>query len=256
MSWSRTLLIPVCLAVQSLHAQKSNPYTAEADIAQGGKVFDARCAGCHGFRGSGGRGTDLSQPVLPRAADDESLFRIIYRGIPGTEMPSASHMTEREVWQVAAYVRSLGRQAVEPVTGDPDRGRELFNGKGGCIQCHTVAGQGGRLGPQLTAIGLRRAPAYFRKTLTDPESRVPPGFGFVELSTKTGANIRGIRINEDTASIQVRDLSGKLHSFWKHELAGIRRLTGKTPMPSFKGPLSQSEIEDVVAYLASLRENF
>ena len=111
------------------------------------------------------------------------------------------------------------------------------------------------MGPQLSSVGLRRAPAYFRKTLTEPESRVPSSFGFVELVTRTGAHIRGIRMNEDTASIQVRDLSDKLYSFWKDELMEVRRLSGKTPMPSYKGVLSPAEIEDLVAYLVSLREN-
>jgi putative heme-binding domain-containing protein len=235
---------------------ESNPFTSAADVQQGEKIFNGRCAGCHGFKGSGGRGTDLAQAILPRASDDASLFRIIRRGIPGTEMPGAGQSTDREIWQIAAYVRSLGQQPAEPVSGDPARGAVLFKGKGGCITCHTVAGQGGRMGPRLDSVGLRRGPAHFRKTLLDPESRVPPNFAFVELIRKGSPPIRGIRVNEDTTSIQVRDLSDKLHSFWKHELTEVRRLTGKTPMPSFKDALSQADIEDVVAYLTTLRENF
>lgn len=163
-------------------------------------------------------------------------------------------MTEREVWQVAAYVRSLGRQPSEPITGDAARGETVFRGKGGCIQCHTVTGDGGRMGPALAGVGLRRGPAYLRQTILDPESRVPATFSFIELTTREGRKLTGIGMNEDTTSIQIRDLSDTLHSFWKDELAEIRRLRGKTPMPGLKSTLSGAEVNDLVAYLASLRE--
>ncbi|MGH9720946.1 MAG: c-type cytochrome [Bryobacteraceae bacterium] len=243
-------LLPLCLTL----AQETNPHTSPGDIEQGRRLFDARCAGCHGKNGSGGRGTNLAQPDLPRSADDASLFRVIQRGIPGTEMPNQGLATNREIWQMAAYVRSLGRLPQEPVTGDAARGQVIFNGKGNCRQCHTAGLEGGRMGPVLNGSGARRGVAYLRQTLLDPQSRVPFEFGFYEVALRGGRRIRGIRINEDTQSIQLRDLSDKLHSYWKDELSEIKRLDGQTPMPSYKGVLSDTEVNDVVAYLVSLKE--
>jgi hypothetical protein len=59
-------------------------------------------------------------------------------------------------------------------------------------------------------------------------------------------------VNEDTQSLQVRDLSDKLHSFWKDEIAEITYL--KTPMPSYKSLLNEAELNDLIAYLITLRD--
>ena len=56
-------------------------------------------------------------------------------------------------------------------------------------------------------------------------------------------------MNEDTFSIQIFDLSGQVHSFWKTELAELVKQPNKSPMPSFKNVLSAGEVENLVAYL-------
>jgi putative heme-binding domain-containing protein len=248
------------LAVAAAQSQRdpqvpqTNPYTSETEVHQGRRLFDSRCAGCHAKGGTGARGSNLAQPALVHAPDDAALYRVIRRGIPGTEMPSLPLVTDREVWQLAAYVRSLGRQPAETVAGNAASGEALFRGKGGCLQCHTVGFEGGRMGPVLNGVGARRGAAYLRQTLVAPESRVPFQFGFLEVLPKNGARVRGIRVNEDTESVQLRDLSDKLHSFWKDELAEINYLVNKTPMPSYKGVLNDQELNDLIAYLATLRE--
>jgi len=75
----------------------------------------------------------------------------------------------------------------------------------------------------------------------------------VRLTTKDGRRITGVRLNEDTFTTQVMDLNGGLHSFFKADLKELQRDTGKSPMPSFRGALSASEVDDLVAYLVSLR---
>ncbi len=233
---------------------KENPYKTEADIARGKQLFLGHCAPCHGPEGAGGKGANLARPSLPRAVDDQALFRILRNGIPGTEMPGAWEMIDHEVWQVAAFVRTLGRSVHdEPLTGDRVRGEQLFRTRGNCLQCHIVGHEGGAIGPHLTEVGLRRDAAYLRKTLLDPQSTIPDYYLFVEVVAKDKKRISGLRINEDTYTIQIRDLSGRAHVFWKNELAEIHRDPSRTPMPSYRGSLSSSELEDMVAYLASLR---
>jgi hypothetical protein len=60
-------------------------------------------------------------------------------------------------------------------------------------------------------------------------------------------------LNEDPYSIQVRDLSDRLLSFWKDELVSIEKQPGRSPMPAFRGRISERALDDVVAYLVSLR---
>lgn len=232
---------------------KGNPYKGAADLERGRQLFAGHCAPCHGPAGNGGRGANLARPTLPRAPDDATLFQVIRDGIPGTEMPGSWALNEHESWQVAAFVRTLGRTAVEKIPGDAARGELLFRTRGNCRQCHSVGSRGGRMGPPLTEVGARRSAAFLRAKLLQPEANIPEGFFQVEVVTKSGQHISGMRLNEDTYSIQLRDLSDNLHSFWKEDLVELRKDRTRTPMPAYRGTFSDSEMDDVVAYLASLR---
>lgn len=232
---------------------KNNPFHSSSDLARGKQIFLGHCAPCHGPEGNGGQGANLAQPVLPRGADDAALFKTIQDGIPGTEMPKAWEMTDHEVWQVAAFVRTLGRVTAEPVSGDAARGRQLLRSKGNCLHCHTVAGEGVSMGPDLTAIGLRRSASFLRRTLLDPKTSIAPGYFFVNLVTNDNQHVSGFRLSEDTYTVQVRDLSGRLYSFWISDLKEFRKDAAKTPMPSFESTLSGPEREDLIAYLTTLR---
>lgn len=232
---------------------KENPFTSPDDLKRGEQLFQGQCAGCHGPQGEGGRGAVLAQPRLRHVADDASLFEVIRDGIKGTEMPSGSALTTRETWQTAAYVRSLGRLPLEAVAGDSQRGREIYTARGNCSRCHIVNGDGGSVGPELTEIGARRSASHLRAAVLDPESAIPAGFLQVRLVTADGRRITGVRLNEDTFTIQVRDLNGRLYSFLKQDLKDLQKDAGKSPMPAFRSVLSAAETDDLVAYLASLR---
>lgn len=234
---------------------KANPHTTPADVKNGQQLFMGQCARCHGPKGEGGRGAVLAQPKLRHAPDDEALFHVIQEGIKGTEMPPGYAVDTLETWQLAAYIRSLGRMAPESVPGDAKRGQELYRSKGRCSQCHIIDGQGGSLGPELTEIAARRSAAHLRAAVLDPASTLPEGFLELRLTTKDGRGITGVRLNEDTFTLQIIDLNGELHSFIKSDLKELQRETGKTPMPSFRSAFSASEVDDLVAYLYSLRGN-
>ena len=230
-----------------------NPYTTPADQQRGEKIFLGQCARCHGAKGEGGLGAVLAEPRLRHAPDDETLFKVIREGIKGTDMPGVGNLTYREIWQLAAYVRSLGRVSPESVAGNPEHGREIYDAKGKCGQCHVLAGKGVSVGPELTDIGTRRNVAYLRTALLDPEANFPDGFLQVSVTTKDGRRLTGVRLSEDTFTLQMTDLNGRTYSFNKDELKEIRKDPGKSPMPSYKALLSSAELDDLVAWLAAQR---
>jgi len=101
--------------------------------------------------------------------------------------------------------------------------------------------------------------------LTNPEADVPKGFSsfgpdisipqnflLVRVVTKNGLSLTGVRVNEDTFSIQMRDSSDQVHSFFKSDLTELHKDWGKSPMPSYREVFSNTELDDVVAFLASL----
>ena len=114
-------------------------------------------------------------------------------------------------------------------------------------------GEGGSLGPELSEIGAGRSASHLRAAVLDPETELPKGFLQVTLVTRDGRRITGVRLNEDTFTIQVRDLNGRLYSFLKQDLKELQKDTGKSPMPRFREVLSTAETDDLVAYLVSLR---
>jgi hypothetical protein len=83
-----------------------------------------------------------------------------------------------------------------------------------------------------------------------------PGYAeflLVRVVTRDGLEMHGMRVNEDAFTIQLRDEKDQFHSFRKQDLREVEKEFGKSLMPSYQGRLSTSEIDDLVAYLASLR---
>ena len=255
MTRSLKLLAGLALACRLAPGQESElvqPKATAEDRTEGQRIFGTQCSYCHGPKGEGGQGAVLAVRRLPHAPDDQALFRVIRDGIPGTRMP-ASALTVSQIWQVAAYVRVLGRIEGSKSTGDPQRGRQVYATKGGCATCHTIAGHGGAIGPDLTDIGARQSAAEIRASLLDPKAAVPLEFLQVRVVMKDGASLTGVRVNEDSFSIQIRDLSNQFHSFWKSELTEIAKEPKRSVMPSYRDTLTTGELDDLVAYLESLQ---
>lgn len=246
-------LLPLLLFLAQVNSATAAPQ--KIDLARAKRVFDTNCAGCHGLEGRGGKGPSLAVPKLPRARSDEELIQVISQGIPGTEMPPSWHLGEEGLTLAVAYVRMLGANATPAkVAGDVERGSQLFSGQGGCTACHTIGSKGRAYGPDLSDIGGRRSAASLRESLLDPNAEVAEGFMSVRAVTRDGEKVDGIRVNEDNFTIQILDRSGRLHSFRKSALADLEVRPGESAMPSYKGVFLENDLQDLVAYLSSLRD--
>ncbi len=223
------------------------------EIDAGRRVFAAQCAWCHGNEATGGSGPNLQRATLRHAASDADLVKIVRSGIPGTEMPNFEvSLTNRMAWQTAAYVRSLGRHAPETVAGSAHRGIALYE-RTGCASCHTVAGKGGIGGPDLTWIGATRGAAYLRESLVDPAASHPPGYLVGHARLSDGTVVRGVIVNEDVFWILLRDVAGTLHTIAKADAVDVAREPDASLMPSYATRLTAVELDDLVAYLTTLR---
>src|SRR5262245_15472498 len=223
-----------------------------SEATEGRRVFEAQCAWCHGNEGDGGMGPNL-HGTLRHATSLASIVDIITNGIPGTDMPGfRSPLTERSIRQTAAYVQSLSRAAGRPAAGSAQRGAALYESTG-CGSCHVVGGQGGILGPELTTIGARRGAAYLREAIVKPEASHPPGYLVVRATPVSGAEVRGVRVTEDVFWVHIRDSSGAVHAFQKSELKSLDREIDASLMPSYASRLKDAEVDDLVAYLTTLR---
>lgn len=244
-------LLPLLFLAQVNPAAAPPP---KIDFARAKRVFDTSCAGCHGPEGRGGKGPSLAVRRLRHARTDAELAQIILLGLPGTEMPPSWYLGVEGVTLAVAYVRMLGAIAAPPqVAGDVGKGKELFRGKGACAGCHTIGAEGRAYGPDLSDIGSRRSAAGLRESLIDPNAEIAEGFVPVHAVTRQGEKVSGIRLNEDNFTIQILDQAGGFHSIRKAALSEIQERPNGSAMPSYKTIFSEGELQDLVAYLSSLR---
>ncbi len=230
-----------------------NPYDGKAEAVQAGLgVFRSRCADCHGVDARGVRGPDLTQ-IWTSGRTDAGLFHTVRHGIPGTEMPPIGHRaTDDEVWKVLAYLRTLAAPAPgEAVAGSAENGQQIFRAQ--CASCHRVNGRGGRLGPDLSRIGAARARAAIVRRIRGGVEDFQEGFAPVTVTTTNGQSIEGVKKNEDLFSVQIMDGRERIQGYLRSDVREVEDGT-RSAMPVF-GPdrLSENDLNDVVAFLATLR---
>lgn len=240
-----------------------NPFAGDPKAVTAGAVlFRQECVFCHGFAARGGmRGPDLTTGSWSHGGSDADVAATISAGVPGTAMPP-NNLTTDEIWQIVTYLRTL-QQPVAAATGDPARGESLFFGATRCSSCHMVNGRGGRLGPELSSVGSARSRAYLVESIRLPakqltQNRVFGGnvtlkYDTVTAVTADGRTIVGVPMNEDTFTVQLMDTSERIHSLDKKTLKSFRH-ENRSLMPAYdSGRLSDADLDDVVAYLQSLR---
>jgi cytochrome c oxidase cbb3-type subunit 3 len=254
----RRMLFPVLRAAALLGsmaagqaAQEHAGQYSQADIERGSRLYGANCAVCHGVNGDAVQNVDLRSGKFRRAASDEDLSRLIEAGVPGTAMPP--HKFENaELTGIVAYVRAMRDLKAVVSSGDAARGKAIFEGKGACINCHRVNGQGSRTAPDLSDIGAVRSAGAVQAALLDPTARMRPIDRPVRAVTKDGKVINGRRLNEDTYSVQLIDSQQRLVSLAKADLKEYT-VSKTSIMPSYKEKLGEQELSDLVAYLMTLK---
>lgn len=227
--------------------------TAQPNADAGQQLYRVHCFVCHGPEGESIPGVSFRSGQFRRASTDEEISRLILSGIPGTGMPP-TNLTSEERRNLVAFLRSMhNSKEAASGSGDISRGMAIFEGKGGCLACHRVNGNGSRLGPDLSDIGLLRSAAYLVESLVDPNKNIAPANRLVHAVTRQGTIIEGRRLNEDTHSVQLIDQKERLVSLDKSNLREITLVTTST-MPSYRDKLSAQEMNDLVSYLLSLKE--
>lgn len=247
----------LCMLASPIVAQDVSPTAAFADdpetVRRGMGVFRLRCADCHGTDARGVRGPDLTQ-LWVQGRTDEGIFRTITDGVSGTTMQPIDRVRTRdsEIWDVIAYLRSLAAPPHREPSGDVARGEEIFATN--CSVCHQVNAVGGRMGPDLSRIGIARSvESLERRIRGDYGKMVDPSFAPTTLTAASGERMQGVKKNEDLFSIQVIDMGGRIQGFEKDQLDSLNVSTDSL-MPVYSPEvLSDDALEDLLSYLVTLR---
>lgn len=78
-------------------------------------LYGENCAGCHGVEGKGGAAIALADPVYLAIADEAVIRKVVAKGIPGTAMPAFAEsaggmLTDKQVNVITSEIRSRWQQ--------------------------------------------------------------------------------------------------------------------------------------------------
>jgi putative heme-binding domain-containing protein len=192
---------------------------------------------------------------------DQDIAGVIKNGVPGTTMKKLGDaLKDDQIRSLIAYIRSLARSPGDTswkpyLTGNAVTGRKLFlelQGNAHCALCHSIAGEGGRIGPSLDRIASRRAPEFVMESILEPSKDIDPQYEAFIIATKNGRVITGVRVNETNFSIQLRGEDGRFYSFLKRDLEEVKALKQSLMPENFSELLTVRELHDLFADLITL----
>ena len=244
------LAAPLAAQTRALGAATSR------DVAAGQQIFDAQCAWCHGAGGTGGTGPDLRRPTLRHAATDATLVDDRAQRHPRHRDAVVRHRPHRQHGVADRRLRAIARP-------DAQRGRSPATPQRGAraLRVDRLRVVPRRQRPRRRArSGADQHRRAARRTVPARRDRQAGGGASARLSRRPrGADaaaptIRGIRVNEDVFWIHIRD--AQRHGARAGEVGRCRASIASstaTLMPSYASRLSAAELDDLVAYLATLR---
>jgi cytochrome c oxidase cbb3-type subunit 3 len=234
------MIVPLCAA-----------QTNEGGLDQGKAVFRSNCAFCHGLTAQGGRGPNLISSNLLHSGADDTIRNLITHGVPGTTMPGFEFPKD-DLDALVQFLRGLtgSQAATSKPPGDSVAGEMVYS-RSGCSNCHRIGNIGSIYGPELTRIGAGRSLGYIRESILDPSADIAENYGGVTVVTKEGKRVSGVRVNEDTFTVQIRKPDQAFALFDKSETKEVIHET-KSMMPAYTH-LSATDLQNLIAYLEALR---
>jgi putative heme-binding domain-containing protein len=134
------------------------------------------------------------------------------------------------------------------LAGDGRVGKEVFIRT--CSVCHTYAGEGGKVGPDLTSVKNQPAEALLMHTLV-PNYEVYPNYVAVIIESKSGESFAGWIEAESDHSLTLRTATGTSQSILRSNIKTLTN-TGKSLMPDgLEQTMTQKEMFDLIAFLKS-----
>ncbi|MED5278086.1 MAG: hypothetical protein VYD86_03125, partial [Verrucomicrobiota bacterium] len=194
--------------------------------------------------------TNLEQSV---AIAGNQLARASGRNVPGliAALNKAGNLKPLYIDLSQAEREQLLAQAA--TTGDARRGAEIFQREvTGCLRCHQIGTQGGKVGPDLTSIGAYAQPAAILESILNPNKDIKQGYETIVLTRSDNTTVAGILQRQSDVATILRDPNDKLIAVPKAEVKG----TAKSPvslMPTgLTATLRKDEFVDLMRYLISL----
>jgi putative heme-binding domain-containing protein len=128
---------------------------------------------------------------------------------------------------------------------DKIQGRGAFNTA--CAACHSLYGEGGKVGPDLTG-GGRDNLDYLLENIVDPSGVVTADFRMSILDLKDGRVLNGLVAAKTERTLTVRTMTESL-TIEQAEISGIRESSVSLMPEGLLEALTPEQTRDLIAYL-------
>lgn len=183
---------------------------------------------------------------VPAAGVGEAAWRrlIAHRSADEAARATRLHAGTGAASAMQAYERV--RPDVLAREGSPSRGAQVF--AEACAACHTMAGGGGRVGPDLS--GIRNQPAdALLLHIAVPDYEITPGYQSYAIETTDARTIVGRLESESPGSVTLRDASGQVQTILRSAVAAMTAAPSSLMPPGLAEALSPQQLADLIAYL-------
>lgn len=187
-----------------------------------------------------------------RSSLSASAIRSALQNIPPTLAAKRDSLLEQIDASVAEQRKTLARLESTLPKGDIARGRNVFNSqKAACTLCHQQGYQGGKLGPDLTAIGAIRTKTDLLEAIVYPSASFVRSYEPVTLRTRTQGDLRGIIRSESNDRIILATGPSSETTVPRELVTAILPESASLMPAGYDKILSPQELADLVAYLES-----
>ncbi len=186
---------------------------------------------------------------------DEIRAVILYMQAQGCEPDVAAINLPAEILKAASAEVEAGGPFTLVVTGDPAAGKALFfdeAGSAACVKCHTVAGEGEEVGPELTDVAGTQTLEYIFESIMNPSAEIAAGdYEPIQVQLSDGTILSGIIKAEDDATVTIKDKEGVETVVNKPDINRERRYPDvPSIMPdNFGELLTVKQVADLIAFL-------
>lgn len=158
----------------------------------------------------------------------------------GSIKPATSAELRERTNRLAAMIRSG--------SGVPKPGKQIFDQR--CLRCHTLFGQGGRVGPDLTTY-RRDDLDVLLLNIVNPTAEIREGFAALVVATTDGRVMTGVLVEQDKNIVVIRGDDGKETTLARARIE-VLRPSPKSIMPEgLLDDLTEQQARDLFAYLRS-----
>jgi putative membrane-bound dehydrogenase-like protein len=191
-------------------------------------------------------------PGFPSLTAD--TLRRIVKGYPDEVRAQAEPLMKNLEVDTAQMKEKLDGLASVLEKGDARAGREIFLGKkAGCTACHTVAGQGGKVGPDLSKIGSIRVGRDLLEAIVFPSATFARGFEPFLIRTKDGSIYDGLVARETPDAIYLFTAERIEKRIARPSVDVIQQSRISVMPQGLDNQLTREELRDLIAFLSSLK---